>query len=208
MKKIVSMFLCISMAIGLACMVAGCGNDEVLKRIDALQAELQTQKDKLDELQAAINEQANRLEELELKTTQGALYTLKEAYNYGYLNIEQLKSIAYYHNGGRKYNETAIPEDYKPIPKIPELLNPSTEYAIRKNFWDIYVYDKSGFLFSDVFISDNELTGDCYYGTYKNCVAVMVWLHKGAYSDVFEDVIVGGIHFVYHDANRILIWTF
>ena len=114
MKKLISIILSISMAITVGCIVSGCGNDELLQRLDSLQAELQvglqTQGEKIDELQTqntqlteklkemqtALDEQAQEIEKLKLKTAQGNAYTIEEAYDNGFLTIEDLKSIAYY----------------------------------------------------------------------------------------------------------------
>ena len=47
----------------------------------------------------------------------GDFYSLQEAYEAGYLTKEEIMSIAYYHNGGRVYNEEIMSEEYTPIPK-------------------------------------------------------------------------------------------
>ncbi len=106
MKKLMSIILSICMAITVGCIVSGCSNDELLQRLDGLQTELiaqgkkidevQTQNtqltEKLKEMQAELDEQAK---ELKLKIAQGNAYTIEEAYDNGFLTIEDLKSIAY-----------------------------------------------------------------------------------------------------------------
>ena len=52
-----------------------------------------------------------------LETGEGTFYTLQKAYDEGYLTKEEIMSIAYYHNGGRVYNEEIMSEEYTPIPK-------------------------------------------------------------------------------------------
>ena len=149
MKKIVSMFLCISMAIAIGCMVTGCGNDEVLKRIDDLQTQNTQLAEKLDEMQSKLDEQNEIIEELKSKTTQGVFFSVREAYENGYITLEDVKSIAYYHNekyfdDGRVYNEQIMPEDYKPKPKTPEVLTKNMQRPIKQTLWE------------------------CFYGSYKH----------------------------------------
>ena len=50
-------------------------------------------------------------------TPSGTFYNLQEAYEGDMLTREELMSIAYYHNGGRQYNEEIMGEEYTPIPK-------------------------------------------------------------------------------------------
>ena len=45
----------------------------------------------------------------------GTIYSLREAYENGLLTKEELMSIAYYHNGGRRFIEAIMCEDYTPF---------------------------------------------------------------------------------------------
>ncbi len=169
MKKIVSMFLCISMAIAIGCMVTGCGNDEVLKRIDALQTQNTQLAEKLDEMQNIIDGQTDKIDELEIKATRGMLYTLKEAYEFGYLTMEELKSIAYYNNGGRWHNEEIMSESYTPLPKTPEVLSAETELKIKMTAAKGYREDG---------VKQAEAKGFRivkYCGIYSGCISVLIF---------------------------------
>ncbi|MDE6075037.1 MAG: hypothetical protein K2G26_01215, partial [Clostridia bacterium] len=53
----------------------------------------------------------------------GEFYTLQEAYDNGYLTLEDLLSIAYYHNGGITGNEELISLDFTPKQKNPECIS-------------------------------------------------------------------------------------
>ena len=179
MKKLMSIILSICMAITVGCIVSGCSNDELLQRLDGLQTELiaqgkkidevQTQNtqltEKLKEMQAELDEQAK---ELKLKIAQGNAYTIEEAYDNGFLTIEDLKSIAYYHNDGIRYNEEIMDETYMPAPKIPKALSEglliNLKNAVVKNYNETYNQDKS---VKDFMISE-------YYGIYNNFVIVFV----------------------------------
>ena len=102
-KKIISLILAGLMIFPLV----GCNNDELQSKIDELQAKiaqqeqtiagLQTQNEELsselDNLQTKNEELQNKVEEME-KT--GTFYTLKEAYEKGYLTQTDVKHISYY----------------------------------------------------------------------------------------------------------------
>lgn len=133
----------------------------------------------------------------------GTFYTLQEAYDTGYLTKEDVMSIAYYHNGGRVYNEDIMNEDYTPIPKAPQELSENVSYKIRETV--ALDLRHSG-------IKNAEADGVNivhYYGTYEDAVAVIV---KHSYfgdngdeaidiSDTIADVI-----FHYWTHNQIQIW--
>ena len=160
-KRILAGILAISMLAGCACGISACANhekptegvtapaDETAATIESLKkqiAELQTLiknlTDKYTEDNEALTEQIKKLQEenkklsdrlniLEAQKLQGRFYTLKEAYNGGLISKADLMSIAYYHNGGRQYNEEIMGEDFVPAPKTPEKLSPATENAIK-----------------------------------------------------------------------------
>ena len=204
MKKIVSMFLCISMAIAIGCMVTGCGNDELLKRIDALQTQNTQLAEKLDEMQSKLDEQNEIIEELKSKTTQGVFYTVREAYENGYITFEDVKSIAYYHNHGRRDNEQIMPEDYKPIPKSPEVLTENMQRPIKQTEWEYWYgsYRDNINPFKDT-PSDFHIIE--YNGIYNNCIAVMT-AGCGGFADVWWQDEIGGVIISYADGNSIRIW--
>ena len=184
MKKLISIILCISMAITVGCFVTGCGNDEVLKKLDGLQTELQAQGGKIDELQtelqaqgekidvlqtqntqlteklkemqAELDKQAKEIENLKLKTaTQGEFYSLQEAYDNGYLTKEDLENIAYYNNNKLLTYPETIDETVAALIK-------EDAANIRRN------QDKLPIL--DAKAEDFEILK--YYGTYNGCYVV------------------------------------
>ena len=65
----------------------------------------------------------------------GTFYTLQEAYDNGWLNQEQLLSIAYYHQG-TEGNEELMGENYTPIPKTPDMLSEELELEIKQKYYE------------------------------------------------------------------------
>ena len=62
----------------------------------------------------------------------GKFYTLQEAFDQGFLTENDLKSIAYYNNGGRENNEDKIEEDF-----VPQPLNPKYKKVLNRTIFTI-----------------------------------------------------------------------
>ncbi len=95
----------------------------------------------------------------------GKFYTLQEAFDQGFLTENDLKSIAYYNNGGRENNEDKIEEDF-----VPQPLNPKTIPAdIQKSIKSDYIYYNEKL---DNKTKDSEVTIKHYYGKYNDSYVV------------------------------------
>ena len=133
--------------------------------------------------------------------TYGTFYTLQEAYDNGYLTREDLMSIAYYKNGGRRYNESIMPENYAPIPKDPEELSESTSLRICSTAaadWNAEYPDDDA--------TAEDFWIDYYYGTYGNCVAVMMRDNLSGTTGVVWIGIVADVSFSYNSGKEIRVW--
>ena len=64
----------------------------------------------------------------------GEFYTVTQAYEKGYLTREQVMSIAYYYNNGRKGNENVMSKNYTPVPMVPERLSKTADQAMKNSF--------------------------------------------------------------------------
>ena len=119
----------------------------------------------------------------------GKFYTLQEAYEQGFLSENDLKSIAYYNNGGRENNEDKIGEDF-----VPQPLNPKTiPDDIQKNIKSDYIYYNEKL---DNKTKDSEVKIDDYYGEYNNCYVAI--LHGPfAYFAVVNEFSVNGYNYSY-----------
>lgn len=128
-------------------------------------------------------------------------YTLTEAYNYGWLTQEDLKSIAYYHNGGRAHNEEIMSDTYEPMPKTPEVLNEETTLAINEAYYDMHAsqsYDHTIISIEDV--------GFIYYGTYHDCVVIKIGYKGMAVSEAVREEKIGGVTVFYPELWFLSVW--
>ena len=131
----------------------------------------------------------------------GEVYSVKEAYDNGWLTQEDLMSIAYYLNGGRADNEEIISENYEPLPKTPDVLSDETEYKIKSAAAAEY---REKYHIKDAKAKGFTITA--YYGTYGDCVAVMTEdVYSGAATVVWTDMIAG-VSFLYSSGISIQIW--
>ena len=128
----------------------------------------------------------------------GAFYTVEEAYEAGYLTREDLMSIAYYHNGGREYNENCMPESYQPAPMQPEEIDTATANAIKDEYIEEFRPDYEATR-EDIFI-------DHYYGCYNGAFAVIISDNFSDFPGVIDFVEIDGVTFYYPLVNYIKIW--
>lgn len=128
----------------------------------------------------------------------GAFYTMEEAYEAGYLTREDLMSIAYYHNGGREYNENCMPESYQPAPMQPEEIDMATANAIKDEYIEEFRPDYEATR-EDIFI-------DHYYGCYNGAFAVIISDNFSGFPGVIDFVEIDGVTFYYPLVNYIKIW--
>ena len=218
-KKLCIIFTALVLGIVMVFGVAGCnvGSSEFQKKIDDLQSQVAEMEDKLGERDATIEDlkeqikkQEEEIEQLEKELEEekmngkepvGAFYTVKEAYENGWLTQEDLLSIAYYHNGGRAYNEEIMSETYQPAPKMPEVLSEETELKIKITATK-ECREKENIKYAEV----DGFTITQYYGTYGNCVAVMMIDNYSDFMTVELTDTVAGVNFYYPYVNLIKIW--
>ena len=93
---------------------------------------------------------------------------LFEAYG-NWIYEEDVKSIAYYANGGREGNEEMLAEDFIPQAKKPKSLNTLFKKRLRRDFYEQETKGKKNTVYKldDVTILD-------YYGVYNDCIVVLV----------------------------------
>ncbi len=131
------------------------------------------------------------------KQPMGKLYTLQEAFNQGFITENDLKSIAYYNNGGRKNNEDKIAEDF-----VPQPLNPETIPA------DIQKYVKSDYIYYNDKLENTEdiskVKINRYYGNY-NGAYVLTLCGPFDYIAVINDFSVDGYNF-YYTQEEFMVW--
>lgn len=106
------------------------------------------------------------------KSFDGSFFSLDEAYELGYINNDDLSSIAYYFNSD-KY------PDIVPKEKNPSSLSKYEEYIIK------YLYLKNERVNHGYQIEDINIRK--YYGTYNGCVVINIKNKRIFYDLVFED---------------------
>lgn len=202
--------------------IAGC-NAVTQSKVEDLQSQIEELNDKLAEMDEQIRERDATIEDLneQIKNRDeriedlqkelrdivsgekelGPFYSLQEAYHYGLLTQEDLKSIAYYHNGGRTYNEGIMSEAYTPAPKAPEVLNAETEIEIKSAAAEEY-REKYNIKFAEA----DGFTITQYYGTYNDCIAVMTRDNYSGAADVVWFDSVAGVNIYYSNGKSIQIW--
>ena len=131
--------------------------------------------------------------------TYGTFYTLEEAYEAGFLARDDLMSIAYYHNGGREYNESIMNEEYAPIEKVPEVLDAKISREIKETAaQESRTQEQSSSV--EVKAEDFELLG--YYGKYNDCFAITIRnIHEETTAEIVNYVTeIDGvkIHYTWH----------
>ena len=173
-KVIIALFLGIVMVFG----VVGCNagvQDELQSKIDALQSQIA-------EMEAQIGERDEKIEQFEelIGKCVGTFYTLQEAYDNGWLTQADLQSIANYNNNGIPY---------------PESLSDYIAKSIKKSWAKKEKEDNPA---TD--ITEEKVTICQYYGTYNDCVAVIVDEWGAQYIDIHAPytVEIGSVIFNYN----------
>ena len=174
-----------------AVLICGCndGTEALKQRIDELE-------ERVDELEKENDRLNDILYQMSIKD--GEFYTLQQAYNNHWLTQEDLKSIAYYHNGGIVFNEEVMGEDYQPQPKTPEVLDKITEHSIKQTYIDSILTDKNAII--------SGVNIDNYYGSYNGCFPLMM---SDSYSGTTGEEswqTVGDVKFYFNSGNKIIIW--
>ena len=118
----------------------------------------------------------------------GTFFSLQEAYDDGMITVEDLQSIANHQNNGTAPDNTLSVEVVKAIKE-------TAVFSLRNNNPNPY---------PEAMVDD--VTINRYYGTYNNCVVVMINDVYSEYSANLKDVDVAGVIIHYYNGNRIIIW--
>lgn len=134
------------------------------------------------------------------KDLEPGFYSLQDAYDLGAIKKSDLMSIAYY-RAGRFGNENIIDENFAAIPKNPEVLDAETVEQIKKDYIDWLI--TTGVALQP---PTHGAQIDMYYGTYNDCVVVMMGYVNGAYLTMCGYEFIGGVKFGYSNSQRIQVW--
>ena len=142
-------------------------------------------------VERAFNEAKTAIDTVEQdEVSVGKFYTLQEAYEVKMLSIEDLQSIARYHADGTSPAEALSSDITSKIKKL----------AARN------MHEREIDLVVDAKAEDFSITR--YYGTYNECVALMINdpYHEYPAEDLDVNEEVAGVLFHYTDPNRIVVW--
>lgn len=148
----------------------------------------------------AIHEKKFEFRELwEKEESVKPFYNLCEAYKRGFLTVADIKSIAYYHH---KKSED---EGFVPTPKTPEVMNAETENAIKEDA-AINYRNKNPNIEKEITSEDFVILK--YYGTYNDCVAVIVDYKYSTYIAVYNPITfeIAGVFFTVNPNYQIVVW--
>lgn len=123
--------------------------------------------------------------------TEGTIYSLKDAYEMGFLSKRDLKKISYFHNAD---NEATFPV---------ELFDP-VEAAIKNTYaeeWNADEGNTSEATAEDFYIK-------YFYGYHYKCCVVTVdstfWSYGDSVPNYYEEI--GGVKFHFTDHGRLTVW--
>jgi hypothetical protein len=119
----------------------------------------------------------------------GTFYSLQEAYDDGLLTVENLQSIADYHNNGISYPE-----------ELDDFVSESVKMAWAESLRTNETYPRPEANAEEIVITK-------YYGTYNNCIVII--LDYGTHAEISIPVTdtVGGVSFNYgHPRYSIVCW--
>ena len=160
MKKLIVLFLLLTTLFS----VSACGKEKAKTSSSEFSSESASSESSF--AQSSENS-SNVLDSSSVVEKKGTFYTLQEAYDNGWLNQEQLLSIAYYHQG-TEGNEELMGENYTPIPKTPDMLSEELELEIKQKYYEQESCEERS-------ISMDKVKS-IYYGVYNDCVCVKLWL--------------------------------
>jgi len=124
----------------------------------------------------------------------GKFYSLQTAYDNGWISRGDLRNIEYHRTGD------AQKKGFVATPKNPEVLSEETKLAIRES------YAKS-LREQDIAeaVADGVLIVG-YFGIYDGFIALKIDSEYFGNPDVVYEETIGGIRFVYGNANTITLW--
>ena len=107
-------------------------------------------------------------------------YSLQAAYDSGFITKEDLKCIEGFHKEGSA-----------------DVINGEILSEIKASYFAIYPQSES---------TVDDITIDKYYGSYRDCVALMIGYVNSTYTATIWSETIAGVKIEYNNGQRILIW--
>lgn len=118
----------------------------------------------------------------------GKFYSIQEVYENGDISYEDLKSLAYYQNGGINNNQNVLDDNYKP--QEIGSLGIFNKYQLKATL-------------SDKFIEYYQMD-ITYYGTYNGYIAYTYTLPNLNAPQVVVDINIGNLNFVASNPSKLI----
>ncbi len=128
------------------------------------------------------------------------LYTLDEAYQYGWITESDLQSIAYYYHEHRHEEDwdKLLPDDFTPKQKDPETLE-EFETQIKTDYLNKVINVPNG--------SFDQVDLYAYYGAYYDCFAIEITDTYFLYDYLIEpEHKIGNVTFLRYSNAFVRIW--
>lgn len=118
----------------------------------------------------------------------GKIYSIEEVYENGDISYEDLKSLAYYQNGGITNNEDVLDNNYKPqeIGSLGIFNKYQLKATLSNKFIEYYQIDIT------------------YYGTYNGYIAYTFTLPNLSVPQVIVDINIGNLNFVASNPSKLI----
>jgi len=135
----------------------------------------------------------------------GEFYSLREAYDNGFITLDDLKNIAHYHNTSLKWFNSEDVADYSNYKDFTPYdigeIDDETSLAIRTDYFNggDASYVDEGCTVDNVWV-------DGYCGTYNGCIAVMMDAAYFGYATVVGEDVIEDVLLYYSDSNRVTVW--
>ncbi len=146
----------------------------------------------------------------------GVFYSLEYAYQTGLIDEDDVRSIGYYHHGGKEYQAQSkdfVSTDYLPIAKEPKDLDESKAMKIKADYVQ-WLNDSIDDYFGSMDMSgaekmrkeEKDIADIRYYGTYNGYYAVNIVLSGLQLQIINTTTIAGTTFFFGNPAETIFIY--
>lgn len=150
-------------------------------------------------------------------------YSLEYAYKSGMVTQNDIRSIGYYHNGGKEWAgkdpsvatkklEDFVKTDYIPVSKNPQIISANTIDKIKKTYAEVlnssikFFYEKKGLSIKKDVVSKENVYEIEYYGTYNGYIAVAVKSDQASFQQVTTATIADTVFYYANSAEIVLLF--
>lgn len=156
---------------------------------------------------------------MDFKFVSNEILSLEYAYDQNIVSQNDIRSIGYYHNGGKEWKgeigeevkiEDFIVTDYRPINKDPSVLSAEQKQKIKELYAQYlndaikYFYENQGLNIKIDLIKADDVKIIDYYGVYNDYAAVLI-KHNDMGLQKTETPVIAGIAFYYPNSEETIL---